>query len=359
MPWTIRPIAEISTRVRGAYRQYLPGTDDALKNNFVTITAKVVATLASEFEMRMGALVRQMFLSTATGRWLEQHCYEVGIFRKPAARATGAITGTGTAGETYPAGIRFYSGSTIYVSTAAATAAGDGAIAITVRAERAGASGNRDSGGAVGLADGGLYPTLSATFTVASGGLGGGADIEDDESLRARGLQRKQNPPGGGTLTDYERITLAVPGVLKAWAYRMQSPGSLVVLFLFEGRENYIPLSADVAVVQAAIDDERLIRVDDSVAAAPIAEPIDIEIEGLATDTADVRAAISAAISAMFLARCKPGIDAAPFTLSVSWIAEAISQTVGEERHTLNAPAADITLTGGKFPVLGEVEYVA
>ncbi|MEO2038306.1 MAG: baseplate J/gp47 family protein [Martelella sp.] len=347
--------------MRGAYRQYLPGTDDALKNNFVTVTAKVLAAMAAEFELRMGALVRQMFLSTATGRWLEQHCYEVGIFRKPAARATGIIDGLAQApqGTVYAAGIRFYSGSTIYVSTAPATVGAGGAISITVRAESAGSAGNRDADGVIGLADGGLYPELSSNFTVASGGLGGGADVEDDESLRARGLQRKQNPPGGGTLPDYERIALAVPGVLKAWACRMQSPGSLVVLFLFEGRENYIPLSADVDVVQAAIDDDRLIRVDDSVAAAPIAEPIDIEIEGLATDTADVRAAISAAISAMFLARCRPGIDADPFTVSVSWIAEAISQTVGEERHTLNAPAADITLTGGKFPVLGAVNYVA
>ncbi|WP_176083113.1 baseplate J/gp47 family protein [Martelella sp. HB161492] len=361
MAWTTRTLAEISARVRGAFRQYLPGTDSALANNFVTITGKVIAGLAHEFELRMAWLARQMFLSTATAvSWIEAHCYEVGIYRNQPTRASGNITGTGTASTTYPAGIRFYSGNVTYVTTAAATAAGDGTLVLAVRAEVKGSTGNRDSGGILALSDGGIYSDLSSTFTVDDDGLGGGADLEDKESLRARGLQRKQNPPGGGTLTDYERIVLAVSGVKAAWAYQMTGgTASVVVLFLFEGRDDYIPLASDVAVVQAAIDDSRLIRADDSVASAPVAYSVDIEIDGLENDTDDVRAAISTAISAMFIAKCKPGTDAEPFSLSRSWISEAISGVTGETRHELVTPAADILLSGGNFPVLGDVTYGA
>lgn len=360
MAWQIRSLTEASARVRGAFRQYLPGTDTALKNNFVTVTAKVLAALSHEFELRMAYLTRQLFISTATGQWLVQHCGDIGIYRKQAAAASGMISGTGAAFEVYPAGVRFVSGNVTYLSTAPATADGDGSLTMAVTSEIRGAASNRDAGGLLGLADPVLYPDLSSEWEVDAAGLGGGADIESDDSLRARGLQRKRNPPGAGTLTDYERIALGVSGVLKAWAFRgSNSVGSVFVYFLFAGREDFIPEAGDVAAVQAAIDEQRLIRVDDSVAVAPIAHPVDITIDNLSTDTPEIRAAIEAAISAMFLARCRPGISGNIFTISLSWISEAISTVSGEDRHELVAPAADIVLSGGEFPTLGTVTYGA
>lgn len=360
MPWTVRSLAEISGRVRGAFREWLPGTDTSLANNFVTVCTKVFAALGHEFELRMAWLTRQMFLRTATGAWLEQHCADIGIYRRPAAAASGTIEGTGAANTTYAAGIRFVSGSTLYKSTAPATSDGSGNLTIPVKAESKGAASNRDADAPLTLADPILWPGLGTAWTVDADGLGGGADKELDDSLRARGLQRKQNPPRGGALTDYERIARAVPGVLKAWAFRRpDAPGFVSVLFLFEGRTNNIPLTSDVEAVQAAIDAERLIRVDDSVAVGPVARPIDYTINGLQNDTPEVRAAIASALSAMYLAKCRPGITGDTFTVSRSWMAEAISAATGEVRHVLIAPAADITLTGGQFPVNGSMTYGA
>ncbi|MBB2841472.1 UNVERIFIED_ORG: putative phage protein gp47/JayE [Rhizobium etli] len=360
MAWPIRSLTEASARVRGAFRQFLPGTDTSLANNFVTVTVKALAALAHEFELRMAYLARQLFISTATGQWLVLHCSDIGIYRKQAAAASGLITGTGAPLATYPAGVRFVSGSITYLSTAPATADGAGALTMAVLSEVRGAASNRDAGGLLALADPVLYPDLSSEWEVSEDGLGGGADIESDDSLRARGLQRKRNPPGGGTLTDYERIALAVPGVLAAWAFRgSNSVGSVFVYFLFAGRDDFIPEAGDVAAVQAAIDAQRLIRVDDSVAVAPVAHPVDITIDGLSADTPEIRAAIETAISAMFLARCKPGIAGNTFTLSRSWISEAISTVSGEDRHELTAPATDIVLSGGEFPTLGTVTYGA
>jgi uncharacterized phage protein gp47/JayE len=358
MPWIARSLDEISGRVRGAFREWLPGTDTGLANNFVTIAGKVIAALGFEYELRQQILARQLFISTATGAWLEQHCADIGIYRKPAAAASGVITGSGAAATTYAAGIRFSAGGALYRSTAPATSDGAGALAIRVVGEGKGASTNRDSGSTLSLADPILWPGLGTAWTVDADGLGGGADKEGDDSLRARGMQRKQNPPKGGALSDYERIARAVPGVVKAWAFRRpDAPGFVAVLFLFEGRADLIPITADVEAVQAAIDAERLIRVDDSVAAAPAARPVDITIAGLATDTPTVRAAIEAGIRAMFIARCRPGVTGDTFTVSLSWIDEAISAATGEDRHVLVSPTGDIVLDNGEFPVLGVVTY--
>ncbi|QRM55155.1 baseplate J/gp47 family protein [Sinorhizobium sp. BG8] len=360
MAWTVRSLADISVRVRGAFREYLPGTDSALATNFVTVTGKVLAALSHEFELRMAYLARQIFLSTADSQFLVRHAADVGIFRKPAAAASGSIGGTGEANVIYPAGIRFVSGEVTYLSASPASASPSGAITFAVVSEVVGAHSNRDGGGSLALADPILWPALSSEWIISDDGLGGGADIETDEALRARALVRKRNPPGAGTLSDYEQIALAVPGVAKAWAYRDPAgPGFVAVLFLFNGRPNLIPTDSDVEVVQAAIDAKRLIRVDDSVAAAPVAKSVDLTISGLVTDTTAVREAISSAVATVLLEKGKPGVTGDVFMFSRSWIDEAISAVIDEDRHLLVEPAGDVMLTGGEYAVLGEITYVS
>ncbi|MDI7924607.1 baseplate J/gp47 family protein [Ferirhizobium litorale] len=360
MAWQIRSLGDASARIRGTFRQYIPGTDSALKNNFVTVVAKVLAALSHEFELRMAYLARQLFVTTATGQFLALHASDVGIYRKVASPASGSITGKANANMTFPAGIRFTSGNIIYVTSAPASASPSGDIAFLVTSDARGAATNRDADGVMTLADPVLYPDIEVSFLVGPDGLGGGADIEDDDSLRARTLHRKRNPPGGGRLTDYEGIALSVPGVTKAWAFRQPlAPGFIAVYFLFAGRPNLIPSPGDVVSVQAAIDAARLIRIDDSVAVAPTPLPVDLVINGLNGDTAETRAAIEAAVSAMLVERCRPGIAGDVFMVSRSWISEAISTVTGEGRHVLAAPADDVMMTNGQFPVLGTVTYGA
>lgn len=359
MPFSPRSLTTISQSVRGAFRQYLPGTDAAIRQNVNYVLGKVITLLAREYELRLEWLYKQLFLSTATDlEHIRIHTADYRIFQKPAAAATGAITGTGAAGATYSAGVRWYSGGVTYVSTAPFTANGTGAFTASVQAEQVGASTNRNAEALMTLADASLNPTLSAQALVGSAGLGGGADVEDGESLRQRGLARKAQPPQGGALPDYEQFARDVPGVVSAWAWQFTNGiGSIAVYFLFEGRTNLIPTPADVAAVQAAIDARRLIRVDDAVAIAPQPAMVDIGIADLATDTPDLRAAIAANLAAMFRARARPGLDSDPFILPLAWISEAISTATGEERHRLVMPAGDLTFSGGAIPVLGVVVY--
>lgn len=358
MAWQIRSLDDASAAIRGAFRRFLPGTDTALKNNFVTVVVKVLAGLSHEFELRMGYLARQLFASTASLPFLRLHGADVGIFQKAASASQGSIEGEGQGNTLYPSGIRFVSGADTYVSTAPAQASANGSVVFQVAAETKGANTNRNAGGILTIADPGLYPTLGANWTVGSNGLGGGADIENTEDFRARVLFRKANPPGAGKLSDYERIVRDVPGVLKAWAYRDSlTPSFMAVFFLFDGRPNRIPTDGDVLVVQAALDAARLIRVNDSVVVAPTPVALNPVIAGLSADTEAIRSAIAAAIETVLYERARPGIPGDIFWLSRSWIAEAISQVTGEDRHELNWPLNDLPYTNGEYPVIGTVSF--
>lgn len=114
---------------------------------------------------------------------------------------------------------------------------------------------------------------------------------------------------------------------------------------------------ASTETIRLTIDAQRLIRVDDSVATAPVPRPVDVTIIGLSGDTAEIRAAIKSGITAMYLARCRPGLDGDSFTVSRSWYSEVISSVTGEDRHILVEPTGDIVLTGGQFPINGEFDF--
>lgn len=357
MAWTVRSLPELSQRVRGAFRQYVPGTDASLKQNVLYAWRKVWALLAQEYELRLAILYRQLFVATADGAHLRVHGADYRLYPKAASAATGTITTVGAISTLYPAGIRYLSGNQAYVTTAAATSTVAGAVTFPVISEGTGAAVNREGGTILLLASPGSYPTLTGQAEVAGGGIGGGADPEDVESFRERIRDRKSYTPQGGSEADYESFARAVPGVKKAWARRfVDGPGTVGVYFLFEGRPNFIPTGGDVAAVQAAIDARRLIRLD-AYAIAPIPAPVNIKIASLDRNDAAVQAAISANLVAMLYARTRPGLPGDPFVLPHAWLSETISQTVGEERHTMILPVGNLVFEAPLYPVLGTITY--
>lgn len=356
---TPRPLDQIASRIRGDMRREIPGTDATIWPNNLSIFAKVFAAAIHEIDLRTAWIYRQIFASTADGRHLERHAYEYGLARKPASRATGYIETISTAANRfYPAGISFLSDGVTFKTVAQARSDENGAIRFLVRSLTPGAASNRAGGEGLTLADVALYPALTNDITVAAEGLGGGAEAETDNLLRARVLDRKRRPPQGGAIGDYEQMALAVSGVTHAWAYSFASgPGTVGIWVLFDGRTNGIPTAADIATVQSAIDMKRLIRAE-SIVNAPVPVSVPITISLLAGDTESTRAAIEASLAAMFTERSRPGVAASPFRLSRSWIVEAISQAIGEDSHSLTAPAVDIIYSAGDMPVLGTITYV-
>jgi uncharacterized phage protein gp47/JayE len=364
MSFTVRSLDEISKTVRGAIRQYLPGTDASLRQNVLYVIGKMVALLAHEYELRLEWIWRQLFLSTASGEaMIRQHAAELGLFAKPASPASGVIEGVAAASTTYPAGVRFVSGGFTYVTVEAFTANAIGEFSVTVTAEQNGAAGNRDAGAILLIADASLWPTIDEEAVVNADGLGAGADAESAEALRRRALKVKASPPQGGALSDYENWALEVPGVAAVWAANFATgTGAIGAWILVEARENGIPIQADLDAVEAHIADKRIVR-GSFAAAAPVAKPVDLTVS-LTPDTVDHRAAVTAALAAFFDARLtasrvRPGLPADPFTLPRAWISEVISVTQGEASHTLTEPAVNPVFQPGELPVLGAITWAA
>jgi uncharacterized phage protein gp47/JayE len=170
-------------------------------------------------------------------------------------------------------------------------------------------------------------------------------------------LARIQAPPHGGSASDYVEWTLEVPGVTRVWvAPNEQGPGTVVVRFTMDDATHApdgIPTPADVAIVQAHLNDVRPVTAIVLVF-APIPHPIAVTIATLTPDTPDVRIAVDAELRDAFYRHSAPGA-----VFFVSWLWEAVSLATGERHHSIVDPPDDVPTGAGELPTLGTVSYVA
>jgi uncharacterized phage protein gp47/JayE len=236
-----------------------------------------------------------------------------------------------------------------YATDAAATIA-SGTASVAITAEVAGTAGNVDAGAQLAL--GTAIVGILGTATVAAGGLAGGAAAEADAELRTRLRARLSAPPQGGAAADYVAWALAVPGVTRAWVYPLnRGVGTVDLAFVMDGRPDIIPLSGDVAAVQAAIDLVRPVTAD-CVVFAPTSSALNVTITGLSPDTTPVRQAIAAELAAQIARDAEPG-----GTIRRSRLIEAASRAAGEAYHTMTVPAADVTHAAGVIAIPGTVTF--
>lgn len=366
MAWITPTLDALIDRVRAAFRAELPGSDAWIWPNNITPTAKAVAGAVKEVFDRLDWRMQQMFASTAEGSYLDRHAFELGLARRPSAPAAGfaLITATGPFALDGAAVLRSAAGQD-YRALAAASIAGPGTLLVDVIAVSDGAAGNAVAGTPLDIVSGG---TGTATAEVGAGGIVGGADVEDYESLRARILFRKRNPPHGGAPADYVGWCLEVPGVTRVFVERLWAgPGTVRVFVLMDDLyDDGIPPPAEVARVRDHL--ETVIPASAGLTVvAPTPLPVNVTISGLSPDTTAVRESILAEINDMLRRRAivsggdtpHPAMPylAVPFTLSRSWLGQAVSEAADEARHVLAAPGADVACPTGTIPVLGTLSF--
>jgi uncharacterized phage protein gp47/JayE len=187
--------------------------------------------------------------------------------------------------------------------------------------------------------------------------LAGGGDLESDDSLRERLLNRIQQPPQGGDANDYVQWTLATPGggATRAWVVAEQfGQGTVGVAFVCDGNgagAAILPSAAQIAAVAAFIDTVRPVTAHVTVY-APVAVPIDFAIEGLSPDTLAVQQAITAELADLLAREGQPG-----GTILLSHMRSAISSAAQEWDYVLVTPAANVVLSPGQIPVMGRVVW--
>lgn len=349
MPFSRPILPDLITRTRDDIVSRL-NNPDVLRRADGEVYSRALAGAAHGLYGYIEWLSRQLIYDTAESAILERWANIWGVTRKAATAATGTVTFTGSSGAIVPINSVLAAYDGVLYSTAAAVTITGGTAVATINAVNTGVSGNRTGGQTLTLqsAVSGVISTAVASV------LTGGADLEIDDSLRARLLTRIQQPPQGGDKADYVAWALAVPGVTRAWAYPLElGAGTVTVRFMMDGTyTNGIPLSGDVTAVAAYIDPLRPVTATVTVV-APVSVPVNFTIAGLTPSNATVQAAITQELTNLIKSEAQPG-----GTILLSHIREAISVAAGETDHSLTSPAANVVNTAGNISTMGTITWV-
>ncbi len=296
-------------------------------------------------------VARQAFPQTACGEYLSYHGEVRGIERAAAAKSSGilrfSIDAALEGDLTVPAGTACMTAAeTAFVTSAAGTIrAGTLFCDVAASAALSGAGGNVPAGAIAHMA----LPPTGVAACVNPAPFTGGADGEDDESLRARVLASYRKLPNGANRAYYEEQAMAVPGVAAVTVLpKARGAGTVDVVV---ASPKGMPSAALVAAVLSALDSQREICVDIAVA-APAAVTVDVTA-ALASAPgyafADVQAAAGAALDAFFCG------DRLGKRVLRAELAQALWSVPGVANYALSVPAADVTADSDQLPVLGTV----
>ncbi len=362
MSWERPTLKELQQQAEASVKAVLPEADLSLRRSNLKVLTIVRAAADHLQYGYLARMAQQIFVHSAESAYLEDLAATWGVRRKLAAKASGSITFTGTPGTVVPAGTQLRRADDVrYVTTAEVTLSG-AETAAAVEAVEAGNAGNAVAGTPLALT--GYVHGLNSTAVVATDGLTGGADQEEDDSLRARTLFRIQNPPRGGAESDYVRWALECEGVTRAYCYpNRMGPGTVGLTFLVDDAEyGPIPSEADVQRVRDYLEEvdetgsphRRPVTADLHVFALAQA-PLDFEISLTAaagSDLATVKAAVQAELEDLIRREAEP-----EGKLLISHVREAISVAAGEYDHVLIAPTANIQAGAGEIITMGTITW--
>lgn len=346
-PTIVQLVSRAETEIKAA----LPGADAPLKRTVLGILAKVHADAIHGLYGYLDCLAKQVLPDSAEADHLDRHASIWGITRRPATFASGPVMVTGTDGVSVPKGTVLGRTEKVrYITVAEVTLVG-GTATVDVVAGRAGANSSMAEGRTLTLA----VPVagVNGTATVAAGGLTGGADEENDAGVRARILERIQDPPHGGKSADYVKWAKAVPVVTRAWVYAQElGIGTVTVRFMMDDAyDDGIPRAVDVKAVQDHIDLNRPLGADVTVV-APVPVPLNLDILGLGLAPEAVRNAVTAGIKDLISREAEPGS-----TLLISHIRKVISGAAPKYDPVLVSPVANVTHSTGRIAVPGTITW--
>lgn len=357
MPWSTPTLRKVREMVRDDITASLYGAA-FIGNNVLRVMADAMAGLAHHVLRFIEWLARQLIPDLAETEWLDRHGdiwltnADGTTGRKMATYSAGAVSVTGAVGLSIPSGSRLVSGDTEFETTEQVILLSDAATPVPVRALDPGVEGNLEPGTAINF----VPPPIGLQDTTTVIALGGGTDIESDDDLRVRVLQRIREPPMGGAEHDYVRWALAVPGVTRAWcAGNEMGIGTVTVRIMCDilrASNEGFPLEEDLERATEYIDSVRPVAVKDFWVLSPIKYPIDITILDLVPDTTDLRGAIEQSLLDMLYVQASPGQ-----TIYGVWKSAAVYNVPGVISFKLTTTADDVMPSAGHMAVLGDIYY--
>lgn len=369
MPYSKPTLTELNNFVAQDIQDAFPEVGAPLRFSNLGIMAKAQASLAYLQYGYLDWISKQSNPYTCTEEFLEAWAALKGIYRKVANQATGTVTFNAVSGTVIESGTQLVrNDGKLYTVTDDATAS-SGTVTVNAQAD----ADETGEYGAFGNCPENTQFTLNQSIvgvesvSASATEFTGGTDLESDEELRARMLEAYQNPPNGGSESDYILWAKQLPTVTRAWVSRNGfGTGTVVVFFMMDeaqaANDGFPQGTGGVATdewrgIQATGDQLTLADylwdlqpVTALVyAEAPIAKEIDFDISGIAT--AD-QAKVLVAIADVFFREGEPN-----GTVPIAHIWAAIDAIPSVSDFIINSPTTDITTAGNEIPVVGDVTF--
>lgn len=365
-------LTELRALVAQDIASAVPGADPLLRYSNLNILGAALAGLAHLQYAYLDYISRQAVPYTAQDEYLEAWAAFKNLARELPTSASGTVTFSGTNGTLLPSGSSITRADGKTFTTTSDGTVSSGVVTVAAQADpdpngETGAWGNMDVGTALTL--GTSVAGINSTGSVATA-FTGGSDLESDDSLRERMLNAFQNPSHGGSAADYVTWAREVAGVTRAWCpTSTMGPGTVQVYVMLDEAQaahdgfpqgtngvasdetRDTPATGDQLAVANYIFAKQPVTAL-VYAVAPTAYTVNFNIGGLSSASAAVKAAVIAAIAAIFASKGELG-----GTVNLSDIEAAIASVSGTSGFLIVSPAANITAGAGQIHVLGTVTF--
>ncbi|WP_433693202.1 baseplate J/gp47 family protein [Paraburkholderia phenoliruptrix] len=383
MPYARPTLTQLRAQVAADLQVSPAGSDPLLRFSSLNVLGRALAGLANEQYGYTDWVALQSNPFTATEEFLEAWAALKNVFREPAAQAgastPGQIAFPATGTNQIPVGTLVTRGDGVEYTTTSPGIPSGGSVVVNAEANAdptglTGAFGNCAIGTVMtlGTAIAGISSTGSVTTAFT-----GGADIELDDSLRSRMLFAYQNPPQGGSATDYVTWAKEVSGVTRAWCNPNGfGAGTVVVYVMLDNAESGnggFPVGANgvaAAETRAAPAQGDQLTIANYIyplqpvtalvyACSPVQQLVNFTISGSANFNSATKALIEAMISGVFEMYGSPvGSTAGQNgTINMSYIESAIAAIAGTGGFVIASPVGNIVGTTGQLPVLGTITW--
>lgn len=380
MPFKRQTLSELRDQNRAFLQSQLESTGQLLRFANLKVIADMDAGMAWLHYAYMDYIAKQSTPFTATDEALAGWMALKNKYRKPAtaAKSTNAQA-KGTPDFILPAGTilnradgyQYTVDAEIKIDSSGTGAGSVTAVLPDIKADVTG-------GGANGNAEAGTTLTLDTNIAGIENQVSllsaatGGADIEDEEDFRARGLLAFQNPPQGGSDADYKSWALDVPGVTRVWVKRRLNGAGTVGIYIMcdENGTGGFPVGTDGisqleswGAVKATGDQLSVadyiypLQADTAIVfvCSPVKKIINLQISGLSAASSTTVSDIKTALINLFFDVANP--DGSGKVL-LSELNGAIGGVSGTSGYILDTPGANIPFDVGEIPVLGTVSFV-
>jgi uncharacterized phage protein gp47/JayE len=328
-----------------------------------------IAEVVGELYAFASDMLKQGFLDTASGVWLDRKAAEYGVTRNPANETEGLVVFSRDVARAtnipIPAGSvvatpRDQSGLEYrYLTTEdAVLLADETSVTVQVLAEGAGSAWNVGAGSITRMK---TYITgVDAVTNEADWIDVVGADVEDDEALRRRCYLAWEELARGGTAAAYVSWALSVTGVTSAFVDD-DLPRGEGTLDLYIMGEAGPPDAALLEAIQAVVDARRPITADALVRAPEaVAVPMHLVVTPRAGyDPTALDTEIRRRLSVLFGDIDDPSLGIIPLGVGKDVVAARLIALVmaipGVYSVTILEPAADVVVASNQVPDLGDV----